>query len=220
MFLNVDGNRIHYEKNGSGQAMILVHGNGEDLTIFKESIARLRRSFTVYAIDLAGHGESYQPKQLHYESYAADIYAFIRELKIEKPVFYGFSDGGIVGIILAYKYQNLLSKLIISGANTNPHGLKWVVRFGMKMKYMFTRSEKTKLMLTEPDISAEDLARISIPTFITAGAFDVIRTAHTRFISENIKESQLKIFDHESHGSYVVHSDKIAKHILAVLQAP
>lgn len=216
MFLNANGNRLHYEKIGNGQALILVHGNGEDLTIFRESVMLLQHSFTVYSIDLAGHGKSYRPEKLHYGSYVLDIYAFIHELNIEKPVFYGFSDGGIVGILLASKYPNILSKLIVSGANMDPLGLNWLVRSGMKLKYIFTKSDKTRLMLTEPSISAEDLSRISIPTFITAGQFDVIRPAHTRVIAENIKGSQLDIFKHQTHGSYVVHSDKIAKYILKV----
>lgn len=217
MFLDVNGNRMHYEKNGSGQAIILLHGNGENLTIFRESIALLKNHFTVYAIDMADHGESYRPKKLHYESHVADIYAFIHELNIERPVLYGFSDGGIVGVMLAYKCPDLLSKLIISGVNIDPLGLKVYSRLGMKIKYAFTKSEKTRMMLTEPNISAEDLSKIVIPTFITAGQFDVIRPAHTRFIADHIRGSQLQIFKHQTHGSYVVHSDKIAKYILQIL---
>ncbi len=217
MFFHVNGNKLHYEKSGSGQAMILLHGNGEDLTIFKESVALLQHFFTVYTIDMAGHGKSYQPDELHYESHAADVFAFIHGMHIEKPIFYGFSDGGIVGIILAYKYPQLLSKLIISGANVNTQGLNWLVRLGMRIKYMFTKSEKTKLMLTEPNVSADDLSKITVPTFVTVGQYDVIRPAHTRFICENIKGSQLRIFRHHLHGTYVVHSNKIAKYIMEVL---
>lgn len=217
MFLDLNGNRMHYEKSGNGQAMILVHGNGEDLTIFKESVTLLQHSFTVYAVDMAGHGESYQPEKLHYESYAADIYMFIHKLNIEKPVFYGFSDGGIVGIMLACQHPDLLSKLIISGANLNPGGLTGIARLWMKAKYRLTKSERIKLMLTEPNISPEDLSQITVPTFITTGQFDLIRPAHTRLISRNIKGSQLHIFKHHIHGSYVVHSKEIAKYMLKVL---
>lgn len=208
---------MHYEKSGNGQAIILVHGNGQDLTIFQESVTLLQRSFTVYAIDLPGHGESYQPENLHYASFAQDLYAFIRGLKIEKPIYYGFSDGGIVGILLAFQHPDLLSKLVISGANLDPHGLTGIARLGMKVKYKFTKCKKTKLMLTEPNISSEDLHKITVPTFITVGQFDVIRSAHTKFIAQNIKDSQLHIFKHHLHGSYVVHSDEIAKYMLSIL---
>lgn len=216
MFLNVNGNRIHYEKNGNGRAIILVHGNGQDLTIFRESITLLKHSFTVYALDMAGHGKSYQPEKLHYESRAADVYAFIRQLNIEKPVFYGFSDGGIIGLILAFRHPDLLSKLIISGANINPYGLKRSARLGMKIRHRFTKSEKIRTMLTGPNISVEDLSHITVPTFISAGQFDLIRSAHTKFIAQNIKGSHLRIFKYQFHGSYVVHSNKIAKYILEI----
>ena len=49
-----------------------------------------------------------------------DLIQFIKALDIEKPILYGFSDGGIIGILVAIKEPNLLSKLIVSGANITP----------------------------------------------------------------------------------------------------
>lgn len=216
MFLTIKGNQIHYKKSGSGRAIILLHGNGEDWKIFKESIDLLQNSFTVYAIDLPGHGKSYRPKELHYESHASDVYDFIQALQIEKPVLYGFSDGGIVGLILAYRYPNLLSKLIVSGVNINPNGLNCVTRFRTGVSYLITKSKKAWLMLKEPNITKTQLAKIIVPTFLTVGQYDCIRLAHTKFIAENIIGSRLKIFKHCLHGSYVVHSKRIAKYILAI----
>ncbi len=215
MFLTIGGNRIHYEKTGNGQAIILLHGNGEDLRIFKESVDVLKHSFTVYTLDMAGHGKSYKPKELHYDSHATDVYNFIQTLKIEKPVLYGFSDGGIVGLILAYRYPQLLSKLIVSGVNLDPSGLHCITRLHTKINYFITKSKKAWMMLKEPNITIKELAKIKVPTFLTVGQFDCIRFAHTRFIASNIIGSRLKVFKHALHGSYVVHSKQIAKFILA-----
>lgn len=217
MLVDIGGRKLHYEKIGQGQPLIMVHGNGENLHIFSESVALLKERFTVYTVDLAGHGESYYPKELHYTDHAEDLYAFINTLQLEKPVFYGFSDGGIIGILLAIQHPDLLGTLIASGANTVPKGLKFSARLGMRFRYLLSHSEKTRLMLEEPQITTEQLQTITVPTHLTAGEFDLISRKHTDYIKENIQGSTLKIFTGELHGSYVVHSEKIARYILEVL---
>lgn len=215
MFLNIDCKPIHYEKSGSGQPIILLHGNGENLSIFKECTNLLKHFFTVYAVDMPGHGKSYHPDELHYETQAKAIYSFIQALNIEKPVLYGFSDGGIVGLLLASEYPNLLSKLIVSGVNIHPYGLKAINRLNTKIRYLATKSKKALMMLAEPNITRKDLGKIKVPTFLTVGEYDCVRPAHTKLICKHIKNCHLKVFKQHLHGSYVVHSQQIAKYILA-----
>lgn len=217
MFVEVTGKKLHYEKNGTGNPLILLHGNGENLGIFREAVSLLSDYFTVYAVDMPGHGSSYVPKELHYVNIAEDIYGFIKELNILKPVVYGFSDGGIVGLIIAVKYPDLLSKLVVSGVNINPKGLRVLFAVSARVRYFFTKSEKYRLMLEEPNLTAEELAKISVPTFVTAGQLDCIKTSHTKYIAAHIRNCSLKIFKGEFHGSYVMHSQKIAKYLICVL---
>ena len=54
-----------------------------------------------------------------------------------------------------------------------------------------------------PNLSQEDLARISVPVWVTAGQRDVIRKEHTKRIAEAIPVSGLRIAQGESHSSYV-----------------
>ncbi len=218
MFLDINGKKLHYVQDGSGIPIVLLHGNGENLTIFRESIELLRQTFTVYAVDMAGHGKSSYSGEMHYDALADDIYGLIRALNLKKPLLYGFSDGGIVGLILAIKYPDLLSKLIVSGVNLDPAGLNAVTRFQMRLRYLMTRSKKIWMMLTEPHLTKQDLRKIKVPTFLTAGQYDCIRREHTNYICTNIRNCHMKIFRHCLHGSYVIHSKRIAKYILAVGQ--
>ena len=87
---------LYYEKTGTGVPLIMLHGNGEDHTIFNKATAVLKKHFTVYAIDTRGHGKSSPVDELHYEDMANDVYEFICKLNLEKPIVYGFSDGGIL----------------------------------------------------------------------------------------------------------------------------
>ena len=89
--------------------------------------------------------------------------------------------------------------------------------FLMKAYYFFTRSKNFKLMLTQPDISEDELSTIITPTLVLAGAKDVIREEHTRLIARCIPGSELKILPGENHFSYVLNTDKIYDIIKAFL---
>lgn len=216
MFIKVNGVTLFYQKYGSGNPLIMLHGNGETNEIFNTSISLLQEYFTVYAIDLRDHGNSTKVSELHYEDQANDIYEFINQLNIKSAVFYGFSDGGIVGLMLASKYPDLFSKLIVSGPNINPKGLRIFSRLIMKLIYIIKKSQKVRMMLEEPDISLSDLSKIKIPTYITGGDFDVITKKHLRLIHKNISNSVLKIFKYHTHCNYIVNSDIIGKYIIQV----
>ncbi|MDR2561823.1 MAG: alpha/beta hydrolase [Holophagales bacterium] len=209
MYLKVNGIELFYEKCGSGNPIILLHGNGEDHTIFDVLTSQLSRHCTVYAIDSRGHGKSSSVKHFDYRSMMEDVAAFIKELSIDNVMLYGFSDGGIIGLLLAIEHPNMISKLIVSGANTLPSGIKTINAILMQVSYLFTRDQKLKLMLTQPNITNVELDTISTPTLVLAGSKDVVREEHTRMIAANIKNCTLKILEGESHSSYVVHSDKL-----------
>ena len=217
MFQEVPGGMLHYQQWGSGHPLILLHGNGEDLTIFNEAAQVLSERFCVYALDLPGHGRSHRPQVLHYRHIAQAIRSFIRSLGLDKPYLYGFSDGGIIGLMLAIDSPHLLSKLVISGANLEPEGLRLFTRMRTAVRCRLTGSEKAQMMLSEPYISTQSLGSITVPTFVTAGQFDCIKPAHTRLIADSIPGSRLDIFPGQLHGSYVVHSQKIAQYLLSVL---
>jgi pimeloyl-ACP methyl ester carboxylesterase len=204
----VNGVKLYYEKTGSGSPIILLHGNGEDHTIFDKLAEKLSADYTVYAPDSRCHGKSSAGK-LDYALMAEDIVEFIRALGLEKPVLYGFSDGGIIGLIIAMQYPEILSKLIVNGVNINPFGLKLSVLLSYGWQYILKHSVFDCLILTQPHIKSEELGKINIPVLLTAGEHDMIREKHTKTIANAIPGSKLIILPGEDHGSYIVHSDKM-----------
>ncbi len=211
MLQRVNDIELFYEECGQGSPIILLHGNGESHKIFHQLLKLLSTRYKVYAIDSRGHGQSTQVKSFDYMQMAEDIAEFIRVKGINKPILYGFSDGGILGLIIAHRYPDLLSRLIISGANTKPDGLRPFYYRLFKMIYFFSRSPKYKLMITQPDIKDEELMKISISTFVLAGSKDLISEIHTKHIASCIKGSTLNILKGENHMSYVLDNDKLYK---------
>ncbi len=210
----VNGVNIFYEKSGTGKPLILLHGNGETHEIFNKAIKILSGYFTIYALDTRGHGNSDKVNTYHYSDMTEDVRCFIEKLELQKPILYGFSDGGIIGLFLAIKYPQLLSQLIVSGANIAPEGMRngWLILF--KIIYFFTKEPQIKMLLEEPDITAEMLQKIEVPTAVFAGSRDMVKKEHTEFIAHKITNSTLTILQGESHGSYVIHSEKIARLIV------
>jgi len=209
MYLKVNDITLYYEKSGKGNPILLLHGNGESNKIFDILRKQLEEQYTVYAIDSRGHGNSSKVKSLDYNSMAEDIIQFIQVLQINQPILYGFSDGGILGLIIASKHPTLLSKLIISGANVTPDGLKRKYIKLFRFIYFITKSSNFNLMLTQPNISEKELAKITTETIILAGSKDLIEEKHTKYIAKCITNSKLQIINGEGHESYVVNTPKL-----------
>lgn len=218
MLVKVNNINLNYETFGKGSPIILLHGNQETHEIFDKLIEKLQTNHTIYALDSRCHGKSDNPKDISYELMANDTIAFIKKLNISKPTFYGFSDGGIIGLLIAIKEPDLLSNLIISGANISPDVFTKIDSMLTKLLYFFTRSKFIKMMLNEPNIPLEDLQKITIPVHVLAGERDLIKLEHTKLIADNIKNSTLEIVKGENHGSYIVHSDKIYEIIKKYLE--
>lgn len=210
MNIRVNGVNLFYEKRGQGKAMILLHGNGEDHTTFNKAATILEKKYTLYLVDTRGHGKS-TGSDFHYDIFADDVKAFIEALDIEKPIILGFSDGAITALLLASRYPELPSALVSAGGNTTPDGLKDEVKAYFEKEYEASPSPLISLMLREPHITEEELAKIKVPTLVLAGENDMIKLEDTMKIASSIPNAKLRIIKGEDHISYVFDSDIIAK---------
>ncbi|MCI1305076.1 MAG: alpha/beta hydrolase [Lachnospiraceae bacterium] len=214
--LHVNHVDISYETVGQGRPVILIHGNGEDHTIFDRTAAILEKRFTCYLPDSRGHGRSRWIGEFHYREMAEDLIQFMEKLNLRNAAVVGFSDGGIIGLMAAARTDRI-SSLIACGANTRPEGLRGLYLLGMRILHFFGRSPLMRLMVREPDISDEGLAQIRADTLIVAGQHDLIRKSETDHIAGTIPGAEKIILSGETHGSYIVHSEKLAKIILKFL---
>lgn len=213
MKISVNGIEMYYEKSGAGRPLILLHGNSEDHNIFSGSMWLLRKHFTVYAADSRGHGLSTRVNELHYTDMADDMVAFMDELDLKDVVFFGHSDGAIIGLLAAMKTDRI-GLLLAGSGNMTPAGVApWLVA-GIKAVYAVTKDPKMYLMANEPHISAADLAGISTPTVVIAGSRDVIKESETRAIADAVPGAKLRILEGEDHMSYVTSGSRLADIIL------
>lgn len=195
---------LFYEEKGSGEPLILLHGNGEDHTIFCKIADYFAKKYRVIAIDTRGHGSSplgEEPFSLY--QFAEDLNEFMEEYQIEKANILGFSDGGNIALIFASKYPEKVIKLIANGANTKPSGIKPLVHAAMLFRYLiysvaaaFSQKFAIKkalyyIMLHEPHITKEELEQITAPTLVLVGTEDLITESESRYIKKTIPNSEI-----------------------------
>ncbi len=205
----VNGVELAYVKRGEGDPLILLHGNGEDHSVFDRLIELYSENFTVYAIDTRGHGES-GGKEASYEIFATDLMEFIRVQGLVDVSLIGFSDGGITALIAAIRGVEF-KKLAILGANIFPKGLKGSIRFMYKLAYSLSHDERINMMLKEPNIEAEELNNVKCEVLILAGEKDMIAKKHTELIYQSLSKATLNILKGENHSSYVFDNEKLYK---------
>ena len=123
-----DGVRVHYELDGEGPPLVLQHGTGGSLEMWKARgfVERLRDHYRLVLVDSRGHGESDRPPDR--ASYAlphrvADITAILDDAGIERAHYFGYSMGGWIGYgMLRHAPRRFLSAIIGGfGPVTDPY---------------------------------------------------------------------------------------------------
>lgn len=116
-FFNAKSSCINYvEITSDKPPLLLLHGASSRWQSFETIIPELAKNYSVYAIDLRGHGKSMRADSYQIEDYSNDVALFLKE-HVKKPAFvFGNSFGGAIAAILAYKYPALVEKIIIGDA--------------------------------------------------------------------------------------------------------
>ena len=214
MYIQLNSQVIYYEHLGEGdKTLLLLHGNGEDHTIFDELCNSLEKDFDIYAIDSRGQGLSATPKEYHYEDMAMDVLNLISSLSLTSVSVLGFSDGGIIALLAEILSPGTFTHMIAAGANTTPDALSFSARREIKREFKKSNNPLSKLMLTEPNISDSQLKTILCPTLLLGGQKDLISSKDFKKMNSNIPHSTLEILPGEDHGSYIHHTDKLADRI-------
>ena len=215
------GIQLYYETYGKGTPLLFLHGNGGSINDFAYQIPYFAKHFKVIAVDSRAHGNSTDSRDsLSYEMMADDFNALLDSLHLDSCYVLGWSDGGIVGLLLSIRHPEKVKKLAITGANLWPDTSAvdpWayqqtVSEIDSLSKLPVTPEIKNKLklaklLLHEPHISIQQLNTITCPTLVMAGDHDVILPKHTLLIAESIPRSTLWILPNCGHATLIRYKD-------------
>ncbi|EBA4495791.1 alpha/beta hydrolase [Salmonella enterica] len=116
-FVEANGIKIHYVEEGEGPPLLLIHGGGLTAKSWQGLAKEASRYFRVIMPDSRGHGLTNNPQgTFSYDLMTEDMAAFVKALKLEKPLVMGYSDGGMVVLKLTSRYPDLARAAIVGGA--------------------------------------------------------------------------------------------------------
>ncbi len=197
---------LHYQENGQGEPLILLHGNGEDGSYFQHQTAYFCDRYRVIAVDTRGHGQS--PRggaPFTIGQFARDLSDFMDAHSIPRAIILGFSDGANIAMKFALQWPDKVKALILNGGNLDPKGVKGVPQFFIELGYRLAkpfaaRSPKARqnaemlgLMVNDPNIAPGELSKIAAPTLVICGSRDLIKRSHSQTIADHIPNATLSV---------------------------
>lgn len=248
-YADVNGIRVYYEIYGEGEPLLLLHGNGGSIGNFLYQIPELSKHFKVIAVDSRAQGRTTDSDQeISYALMASDMSELIDKLGLGKVNIVGWSDGGNIGLELAYAHPEKVLKVVTFGANyTNEN---WMAppdsivmdpddpilqRVSEMMKGVSEKAEKlspdpqrlpvikTKLenlIVKYPNFTPEQLNTINVPFLVVAGDHDVISLEHTLSLYNSLPEAELFIVPHASHLVLIENPELANSEIIKFLETP
>jgi len=202
----VNGLKMYYEVRGPqrGTPIVFLHGAFSNIeSDFGKILPTIAKTRQVIALEQQGHGRTADiDRPLTYEQMADDVAELLRQLRITKADFVGYSMGGGVAMYVAVRHPELVRKLVYAGgASYDPDGyypelldgekkmtpdafvgtpwLKTYMRIAPNKGDWPKLVEKIKVLdLNWRGLSEDQVRSIKVPTMLIIGDADVVRPEH------------------------------------------
>src|ERR1700721_318588 len=128
-YLDLHGERIAYRDEGTGEALLLIHGMAGSSATWRAVIPELAKRYRVVAPDLLGHGESAKPRgDYSLGAFAASLRDLLDELGIRRATVIGQSLGGGVAKQFTYQHRDYCQRLVLISSGGLGPDLNWILR--------------------------------------------------------------------------------------------
>ena len=236
----VDGADLFYARFGKGEPVLLLHGGLANSSYWGYQASELSKRYQVIVVDLRGQGRSTMGfQQLSYELMAYDVIKVMDALRIPRFTIVGWSDGAIIGLMLALSDPRRVTRLFSFGANYNLIGLipggahspvfsKYTARTVLEYqeispepsKYGATLQALRRIWSSGPNITRSQLITLRLPVGVSAGDHDeIIRRAHTEELASLIPSATLLIMPGVSHFAMLQKPEQFTNAMLHFLQS-
>lgn len=222
-YLQLKDIKIAYRQFGSGENLILLHGNSESKRILKHFQLEHFSDFHTWALDSRGHGESVsKDTSLSIEQISQDVIDFCQAQGISRAYVIGYSDGGNIALWLAKKAPELFPRLLAISPNTLVGAteeidlrlikrlyswFKFLTAIGINMRDYMKRFD---LMLKDIGLYDEDLRSIRTKVKIIYAEHDMIKEEHFKEIARLIPNAELEKIPGCTHMNIIHNPQAIA----------
>ena len=238
--IEINGHPTWVEQRGEpGDTIVLLHGGMSDSDTFLDGIGPpLQQRHRLVAFDRRGHGHTADTDEpFHYDDMATETIGVLEQAVGGPAHLVGWSDGGIIGLLVALRRPDLIDRLVLIGTNfhydgvlpvdldpNSPFAARIAQSYGERSPdgiehFGEVFGKFIAMSTTEPTLTVEDLARITAPTLVLVGDDDVIALSHTCALYEALPAGQLCVVPRASHALSLEYPEEAARIILAFLAA-
>jgi len=245
-YASVNGVKLYYEVRGTGAPVVLLHGGINTLeTTFANLMPELARKYRVVAVEQVGHGHSPDteaPRTL--AEMADDTAALLAHLGIPRADLVGWSDGGIIALLIAVRHPERVRRVVASGANLrldalSPNFVKWATavvpedKSLEKLRMAYERASpdgpahwptllaRDRALWLQPVIIEKDkLATVKAPTLVVSGDGDSVLVEHAVEIFRTLPDAQLCVLPATGHNTFVPRAAWLLPMLTSFLDAP
>ncbi len=203
-YVPVNGLEMYYELHGTGQPLVLLHGNLSTIgTSFGKVLPHLSSTRRMIAVEQQGHGHTADlDRPFSLEQWAEDTTALLHHLGIGQADFFGYSSGGAIALEIALRSPALVRKLVFAGGTSYRRdgfypellaagaAMKPADLDGSPFQQAYARvaphpeqwhrlvAKIADFDRTIGDRSREAIASVKAPTLLIIGDSDIVRPEH------------------------------------------
>jgi pimeloyl-ACP methyl ester carboxylesterase len=222
-YVSTDDVRTYYEAYGRGETVVvLLHGGFGTVESWTMQTPALAERYRVYVPERRGHGHTSDVEgPITYETMAADTAAFLDAMGIGAAHLVGWSDGAVVGMLVALRRPELVRKLVVIGQYFNHEGE--VPEFRTMLEHwrsdppevlheVYDRvspdgpehfpvivEKLTRMWREEPNIAFSELVGVRAPTLIMQADDDIVEVEHSAALAATLPDAQLAVVPGTSH---------------------
>lgn len=181
--IETDGGELYFSLSGrGGRDILLVHGSGEDHTIWSYQVKGLREGFSVAAIDLNGHGRSTPREGEGLETYTEDLLAVLERLSRD-TFLVGHSLGGALVLNVALHYPQMIGGIGLIGTGARLRVLPEILELveqdferavELILEWAFSGSPPPELFAKAKEQMQRNGQRALLRDLLTCDSFDVL----------------------------------------------
>jgi len=216
--------RTWYDELGEGEPLVLLHpgGGGVDSRAFGPTLPALAARFRAFAPDRRGHGRTADvPGPITFDLMAQDTVHFLERVVGSSAHVLGYSDGATVGLFVAQRRPDLVSRLVlVAGVFHHDGWLPGVIDPNKKppdflaesyakvspdgaAHYEVVVEKLARMHAVEPALTTADLSRITCRTLVMQGDDDEVSLEHALALYRALPNAELAVIPGTSHGLLV-----------------